>query len=330
MRRIRLAALFVASIAQPVESSGQAGSLFTMAPNQYLVITRHLRLEPSGVTLPFGCHWEHGIVPTTDGNCPAKNFNSGKGQCSGGHPPNNSTGRHIIAQKPTVMTDVGPGYCANGDGRVQRWYHAPNFPGLYNRSYRVAPSMFDVGSVHDSYIFVALGGGEITPLIPLPVLNSVYTRVGGARYPWHNAGWGDPEKPTHWGTPALVASIQNVALDWFGLDAKSCGCNPCPILRINDMSLELGGGFDIAGHCDPPHVGHENGKKVDISSGRQHPNGVPADIMSETYFCMIAQAAGFSVICLERNPGDQPAPLACGDQSGCAVSSVPHWHLEVP
>jgi hypothetical protein len=69
----------------------------------------------------------------------------------------------------------------------------------------------------------------------------------------------------HWGTPNTVANIQLVALDLFDVFEATLG--------INDMSLPLGGLFDINGTWKPPHSSHRKGTSVDIDrTGCVDPN----------------------------------------------------------
>lgn len=76
----------------------------------------------------------------------------------------------------------------------------------------------------------------------------------------------------HWGTPNTRTNIQLVALDFLGM---SCDTRSCAHLRINDMSLPLGGMFDICATWNPEstcartpdkggHFWHRTGTGVDI------------------------------------------------------------------
>jgi len=85
----------------------------------------------------------------------------------------------------------------------------------------------------------------------------------------------------HWGTAEIVQSIIAIA-DSFALNYPSFR------IRINDMSLPLGGGFDLGGNwvadiieqhpndgrCnDVGHCEHRNGSSGDISFSVRNPSG---------------------------------------------------------
>ena len=66
-----------------------------------------------------------------------------------------------------------------------------------------------------------------------------------------------PEHPdNHWGTADTLLNIQGVALDFFRKFEGTLG--------INDMSLRMGGLFDLRGTWQPPHSLHRTGRSVDI------------------------------------------------------------------
>jgi hypothetical protein len=72
----------------------------------------------------------------------------------------------------------------------------------------------------------------------------------------------------HYGIPALLAALQNLALDW------GAPANGRPLLGYNDMSLMWGGVFDVsgAGCARPPdwvspcHCSHRNGNICDFQT----------------------------------------------------------------
>ena len=103
---------------------------------------------------------------------------------------------------------------------------------------------------------------------------SYYTLRGGTCLHHGPQGPTDCVSPDqdHFGTAATAASIATAAAQWFNK-------HPALELVMNDMSLPLGGGFDIGGHWsgdivrnDPRpshcnavgHCGHRDGRTVDI------------------------------------------------------------------
>ena len=68
-----------------------------------------------------------------------------------------------------------------------------------------------------------------------------------------------PEHPiNHFGTQELIADLQTIANQYVQL-------NPGVRIRINDISLEYGGLFDINKDWSPPHKSHRLGTNADIS-----------------------------------------------------------------
>jgi murein endopeptidase len=61
----------------------------------------------------------------------------------------------------------------------------------------------------------------------------------------------------HFGTSGLNNAIKKIAKEYAALNA---GIK----LRINDMSLEYGGLFDVRNNWSSPHKGHRKGLNVDI------------------------------------------------------------------
>lgn len=62
----------------------------------------------------------------------------------------------------------------------------------------------------------------------------------------------------HWATPAAAQSLQAIAREY----RQATGDR----LYLNDMSLSLGGLFDIGGQWGPPHHEHRDGRQVDIAA----------------------------------------------------------------
>ena len=81
-----------------------------------------------------------------------------------------------------------------------------------------------------------------------------------------------PDPDNHWGTTGTVTNIQRVALDFLQFSCETL--RACATLGINDMSLHLGGVFDICGTWHPEntcprarmggHFSHHTGTSVDI------------------------------------------------------------------
>ncbi len=108
---------------------------------------------------------------------------------------------------------------------------------------------------------------EVPDLVQLPTSNS-YIKIGGTAA--HHGPPGYTTDNDHWGSQELVANIIDIATI-FNNDY------PQLRLRINDMSLPFGGGFDIGGdwyedvniaHCGEHgngHCTHRMGNNADIS-----------------------------------------------------------------
>jgi hypothetical protein len=92
---------------------------------------------------------------------------------------------------------------------------------------------------------------------------TTYELVGN---PDNHSGTNDPCRPVaptsvhydnHYGTRALLGAVQNIAASYDSL-------HPGIWLRINDMSLEYGGLFDVNNNWRTPHGEHRVGKNADI------------------------------------------------------------------
>lgn len=95
-------------------------------------------------------------------------------------------------------------------------------------------------------------------LVELPPSPGLYVRCGDT------ASCTDQDNvlPTHpsafFGDPKLVANLQTLAQRFQAL-------YPDLELQLTDMSLPMGGLFDIDASWEPPHKRHRNGRSVDIS-----------------------------------------------------------------
>lgn len=103
---------------------------------------------------------------------------------------------------------------------------------------------------------------EVPGLEPLPEDPTRYELVGA---PDNHAGTNDPCRPArptskhfqnHFGTRRLITAVREVADRML----RETGI----LLRVNDMSLPLGGLFDIDNNWISPHDGHRVGLEVDI------------------------------------------------------------------
>jgi hypothetical protein len=68
----------------------------------------------------------------------------------------------------------------------------------------------------------------------------------------------------HYGTDFLVDSLQVAVFDFFRWSKTPEGGGEYLVLGINDMSLAMGGLFDICGNWQPGHTFHRVGASVDI------------------------------------------------------------------
>jgi hypothetical protein len=127
------------------------------------------------------------------------------------------------------------------------------------------------------FIDVVVGG--LTPLIA-----STGIALSGSK----------PSHPSnHWGTPALVAGLQELGRRFFAQFQKN--------IWVNDISLPVGGLFDFQNTWTPPHRTHRDGRDADVNW-----SSMSAD--ERQFFSMNAEALGFRVE-IHPNP--------------------PHWHLHM-
>ncbi|MEK6900823.1 MAG: hypothetical protein AABX37_00600, partial [Nanoarchaeota archaeon] len=99
------------------------------------------------------------------------------------------------------------------------------------------------------------GKGEISIMVRVPDLQPM--PVSGEGH-WRLTGFRGTHPDNHYGTPSTKARIAAMARDYFELYTESTG--------VNDMSLELGGLFDVNGNwsSNPGHIMHRIGKSVDV------------------------------------------------------------------
>ncbi|MCW5891340.1 MAG: hypothetical protein KIT14_12420 [bacterium] len=279
--------------------------------------------------LPFACVLVNGQGSFVGGGggCPLMIFNSGNGQCQGGH--SNIVGDHDINLKPLPPIDY-TAYCAQGDGVVCRLCYASFAAGYSMVSQLTFSTPSDPNpSSGLSGIWSKIGApSTLTSLVRLPHNPALYERVGGRQR--HAPGWSNHEDGNHWGTPAMKAALEHLSQSWLGTDPDGYVCGSHGKFAINDISLEPGGIFDIDGNWFTPHKYHGRGRAVDIRPQRQNSNfGVP--VGEENPFCTLARHAGFTKACLEipRNDNSYPTGTDCSPRSLCEPSTIKHWHLEL-
>ncbi len=162
------------------------------------------------------------------------------------------TFQDVITRQPTqtCMTE--------SDGTCQVFYTAE----LVSGRYRIIAALSTDSTVSDSKdLAVQLGGIGLVPLEQ----GLTYRLVGS----WNGGSNGVTSQHTlnHFGTISLIVRISLLAADYFQNTGGA-------VLGINDMSLPLGGLFDILNDWKPPHNLHRKGSSVDIN--RRHANdGTP-------------------------------------------------------
>lgn len=100
-------------------------------------------------------------------------------------------------------------------------------------------------------------------LLPDPHPGDGYTKIGGTDS--HHGPQQNSVDDNHFGTQAVVDSLQSLASSWQALvTAVNTLHNRQTPVRINDISLPKGGLFDVCGDWSTPHQFHRVGKDVDI------------------------------------------------------------------
>lgn len=142
------------------------------------------------------------------------------------------------------------------DGKVQFIYKAPKISGEYELIAQVAEN----GIIYDDSKSVIVKVPGLDPLVDSPY----FEKVGA---PNNNETTNDPcREPesltsvhydNHYGTNELNSDIRAISKDYFVVDNQIK-------LRINDLSLEWGGIFDIDNEWTDPHFEHRIGKQADI------------------------------------------------------------------
>jgi hypothetical protein len=185
---------------------------------------------------------------------------------SGGHDHTEQPPEALLGEIKDVRTGKkGKGILqteTDTEGKIVLEYTAPEFSGTFALT---AKSTTEQGEDKD----------ELTVKVPglTELGTSLYYELVGA--PNNHAGTNDPcrtNPPTslhysnHYGTRAMLAAIDSIARNYNRL-------HPGVRLRINDMSLEWGGLFDINNNWQRPHAEHREGKSADIGFSGIDRNG---------------------------------------------------------
>ncbi len=206
---------------------------------------------------------EHITLTATRGGVPAANYEVEISATmvlpSGGHEHTPPPPQALLGELKDIRTGrKGKGTLkteTDTEGKIVLEYTAPEFSGKFEVT---AKSTTEQGEDKD----------ELTVKVPeLTELgaSSYYELVGT---PDNHKGTNDPCRDAsslrslhfqnHYGTVKLLQAIQNIA-------AAYAQFHPGIRLRINDMSLEYGGLFDINNNWQTPHRGHRIGENADIA-----------------------------------------------------------------
>lgn len=110
---------------------------------------------------------------------------------------------------------------------------------------------------------------SVPGLVLLPAHPSLYTKTGGTTE--HPGPPGSSIDTDHYGDPVFLRKITSITSD-FKHYCLSHACSQAlsraiqnETVLINDISLPLGGGFDIHGDWTIPHKDHREGRAVDYN-----------------------------------------------------------------
>ena len=152
---------------------------------------------------------------------------------------------------------------------------------------------FDTGpdTIRSTYQASRFGGQErVIAKLNLPMIadsDSVVVRVphlgllpDGSNY--ELIGREDSHPVNHWADVALLQWLPEIAAEYLEQ------FEPDNVIKYNDISLPLGGGFDVGGHWDqdllPDSSGHQLhrlGRSVDVRTNPYHRDGVPINEKDE-------------------------------------------------
>jgi len=225
----------------PAGQGGNPGNRNVKNPITIRLTQNSLPLANQSVTitariiLPSGGH-DHTVQPPADSLGLFRDLNT------------SATGNGTI----TTSTDA--------NGQIQLSYRVPSFGGQIEL---VAQAVIteavinpDTVVARDTLVvsisgFVELGAGPNYELVGTPGNHA------GTNDPCRAIPPASEHNDNHFGRQALVTAIQDIA-------AAHDSLYPAIRLRINDMSLENGGLFDIGNNWQTPHRSHRLGRSADI------------------------------------------------------------------
>ena len=112
-----------------------------------------------------------------------------------------------------------------------------------------------VEDVDDGYVYhtdYAVGYNTFTYVGP----SNIFIQIGGNTTMHGDNTW------NHWMTPSALQGLQNATVSYLNTN------NPGGAICINDMSLPIGGVFDVSNtwRWHPPHVSHDWGTAADVAT----------------------------------------------------------------
>lgn len=152
----------------------------------------------------------------------------------------------------------------------------------------ILKARFGDGTVLTGLNEVAIGG-----LVALPASTGVAL-----------VGQTQTHPSNHWGTPTLVTKLTELGVKFYEKYNTP--------IKVNDMSLPLGGLFDHKSTWAPPHETHRDGRHADL-------NRSSMTNAQRQFFKMTAEALGFHVeihASREESTAQRPVP-------------PPHWHVRI-
>jgi hypothetical protein len=117
---------------------------------------------------------------------------------------------------------------------------------------------------------------RVRDLTLLPTNDAVYEKIGGT--PHHLGPPGSPADNNHWGDWRITSWLPEIAQAYLN------ELEPDNVIKYNDISLPLGGGFDVNGGWEADiaagasgHETHRVGRSVDVRTNPFHGDGVPLE-----------------------------------------------------
>jgi hypothetical protein len=163
-----------------------------------------------------------------------------------GHDHTATTGLLVGAFGSNTLVAAPTTTCMTQGGTCTKSFTVSEVSGTYN-----VEAKLDSDAQTNTTLPISVG---FPPLTPLPAGN-YYVPDGS----FGQTGVTSQHKLNHNGTPTINANIGTVAKMYFN-GSKTSGQR----LGINDMSLPLGGLFDINNNWTKPHTLHRQGNSVDI------------------------------------------------------------------